>query len=317
MPDSGPPSDIAPRLAALVHQGKILESEGLPFPWAQVQKAVEEAVQQGAYHQGLQVLKRAELLYARASQDWSWVRELLRRVDELRQMAQAVGLDVQALESRLGNARKQLQATALSAGSLEKAAAGASLALAVLNDTLPKYCIQEAQKLGVSIRGARNRGEEAEDATKRFSLLLGAIQDGHLPTMTARLLDVRKAVGRIPRAPAVPGARAEEEEEILLEARQLAGRLRRIKGKARDAQSAARLMTQVRAALSEDRRFGTPEEEIEALWTEVDRLTQERKANAPGSPESDAVPPVAEESTGYPEVAPAPTRSRPRARART
>src|ERR1700686_2976861 len=36
-------------------------------------------------------------------------------------------------------------------------------------------------------------------------------------------------------------------------------------------------MAEVRAALSEDRRYGTPEEEIEALWTEVDRLTKERQ----------------------------------------
>ncbi|MCI4318084.1 MAG: hypothetical protein L3J96_06045, partial [Thermoplasmata archaeon] len=40
----------------------------------------------------------------------------------------------------------------------------------------------------------------------------------------------------------------------------------------------AKLMAEVRAALSEDRRYGTPEEEIEALWTEVDRLTKERQA---------------------------------------
>ncbi|MCI4372866.1 MAG: hypothetical protein L3K02_04395, partial [Thermoplasmata archaeon] len=46
---------------------------------------------------------------------------------------------------------------------------------------------------------------------------------------------------------------------------------------ARDAGSAARLMTQVRAALAEDRRYGTPEEEIESLWLEVDRLTREHR----------------------------------------
>jgi hypothetical protein len=67
-----------------------------------------------------------------------------------------------------------------------------------------------------------------------------------------------------------------EEEEILLEARNLARRLNRMKYRARDAQGAARLMNQVRAALAEDRRYGSPEEELEELWGEVDRLARER-----------------------------------------
>ena len=88
---------------------------------------------------------------------------------------------------------------------------------------------------------------------------------------------------------------SEEEEEILMEARNLARRLHRIKSKARNAQNAARLMTQVRAALSEERRVGTPEEEIEALWDEVDRLAKERTAEAT-DPGDAAVP-----ETGEPE----------------
>ena len=39
-------------------------------------------------------------------------------------------------------------------------------------------------------------------------------------------------------------------------------------------------MSQVRAALSEDRRYGTPEEEIETLWLEVDRMTRENRRAA-------------------------------------
>ena len=42
-------------------------------------------------------------------------------------------------------------------------------------------------------------------------------------------------------------------------------------------------MTQVRAALSEDRRVGTPEEEIESLWEEVDRLAKERSGDSAGT----------------------------------
>ena len=113
---------------------------------------------------------------------------------------------------------------------------------------------------------------------------------------------------RIPRAPAVPTISPKEEEEILLEARNLARRLQRIKTSARDAQSAARLMTQVRAALSEDRRFGTPEEEIEALWAEVDRLTQQKKrAIAEAPPPVTPAPPPARKAATPLETVPTPT----------
>ncbi|MGI0133026.1 MAG: hypothetical protein ACREDK_08075 [Thermoplasmata archaeon] len=278
MPTPIDPRDLEERLRTLSERGAALESEGLPFPTEQIVGSVRRALDLGDTEQATQVLRRGESLYAKASRDWTWVRELLRRADELRALAQSIGVDIQHLDLRVGNARDQLKAAALSGGSLEKAAASASLALAVLSDAIPKFCVQEAQRLGVSIRSARDRGEDVSTATLAFSELLESIKDEHLPLVTSRLLDTRRAVARIPIAPAVATLPSEEEEEILLEARNLARRLQRIKSRARDAHSAAKLMTQVRAALSEDRRFGTPEEEIEALWNEVDRLAKERQS---------------------------------------
>lgn len=278
MPTPIDPREMEERVATLTQRGKALESEGLPFPTEPIVGAIRRALDLSDGDQALQVLRRGESLYAKASRDWTWIRELLRRADELRALAQSVGMDVQLLDQRVGNARDQLKAATLSGGSLEKAAASASLALAVLSDAIPKFCVQEAQKLGGSIRSARDRGEDVANATLAFRNLLESIKDDHLPLVTGRLLDARRAVARIPIAPAVATFPTDEEEEILLEARNLARRLQRIKTRARDAHSAAKLMTQVRAALSEDRRFGTPEEEIEALWNEVDRLTKERQA---------------------------------------
>jgi hypothetical protein len=285
-----PPSvpALRARLDHLSAQGHARELEGLPFPTLQVRESFEQAVQEGALAQASLVLKGGENLLAKVSQDWTWVRELLRRADELRAIASTLGVDLQHLDARVGNPRTRLQTDPLSSGSMEKAAASASLALAVLNDAIPKFCVQEAQNLGESIRRARNRGEEVRDAARTFTLLLQAIQDQNLATSAQRLVETRRAVSRIPRAPALPASSPHEEEEILLEARNLARRLQRIKGKARDATSAARLMAQVRAALSEERRYGTPEEEIEALWLEVDRITRERKFAADGG-----VPPLA------------------------
>jgi len=273
-------SGLRPRLDALVERGRALEAEGLPFPTENVRDAFLRAARDGQVDAAANVIRRAEALLARAGADWVWVRELLRRADELRAVAGTIGVDLDILDNRVGNPRKRLMAEPLSSGSLEKAAASASLALAVLNDAVPKFCVQEAQALGVSIRRARDRGEDVGDSARAFSRFLQAIQDENLTTAAQRLVEARRTVARIPRAPALPPLSPREEEEILLEARNLARRLQRIKGKARDAPSAARLMAQVRAAISEDRRYGTPEEEIEQLWAEVERQTQEKKQGA-------------------------------------
>ncbi len=287
-PDPAPPSDMRARLDLLSQRARQLEADGLPaFPVQQIEEAVARALAAGTPGVAAQVLKRGEALLAKVSQDWTWVRELLRRADELRAIASTIGVDLAILDARVGNPRKRLSQGPLSSGTLDKTAASASLALAVLNDTVPKFCMQEAQKLGTTIRQARDRGEEVDAAAQAFSRLLQAVQDQNLPTAAQRLVEVRREVARIPRAPALPRMGSEEEEEILLEARNLARRLQRIKGKAHDAHSAARLMTQVRQALAEDRRYGTPEEEIEELWLEVDRITRENRRaseSPPGAP---------------------------------
>ncbi|MGA8543247.1 MAG: hypothetical protein WB947_06920 [Thermoplasmata archaeon] len=302
--------ELRARLDRLATQGHSLELEGLPFPNASIREAFDLAIRSNAVEKAVQVVKGGENLLAKVSQDWTWIRELLRRADELRAIAATLGVDLQHLDARVGNPRMRLQTDPLSSGSMEKAAASASLALAVLNDTIPKFCVQEAQNLGESIRRARNRGEEVREGARTFTLLLQAIQDQNLALSAQRLVETRRAVSRIPRAPAIPSSNPREEEEILLEARNLARRLQRIKGKARDAQSAARLMAQVRAALSEERRFGTPEEEIDALWLEVDRITRERKlasdTEAPSTLQPDLTPVAAEGPETFDPLDPAP-----------
>lgn len=271
-------SGVSDRLGALVARARTLEAEGVPFPTDEVRAAVDGALAAGDFERAASILKRAETLYSNASRDWMWVRELLLRAEELRDLALRVGVDISRLDARVGHPRDQLRASPLSSGALERAAASASLALAILNETLPKFFVQEAQKVGEAIRRARDRGEEVTAATAEFRRLVASIQEEQLAITSQRLLDARREVSRIPPAPTVGSLPSAEEEEILKEARNLARRLHRIRGKASDARSAARLMTQVRAALSEDRRFGTPEEEIEDLWSEVDRLTKERAA---------------------------------------
>ncbi len=300
MPASSPFKELRHRLEPVEARGLELQAEGLPFPSIQVRDAFESAVRAGSVEEATQVVKRAETLLTRATRDWVWIRELLQHVDELRSIAETIGVDLAHMDLRVGNPREQLMGEPLSVTSLQKTAAAATLALAVLSDAVPKFCVHEAEALGVSIRRARDRGEEVASAVAAFSRLLRSLQEDNLPMAAQRLADARREVARIPRAPAVPSMSTEEEEEILLEARNLARHLHRIKGRARDASTAARLMTQVRHALSEERRTGSPEEEIEELWNEVARLTREKKLAGSGPP----LQPGAEPPEDEPEIGP-------------
>ncbi len=101
----GAPSDLDDRLQRLCERGAALEAEGLPFPTAQVRSTVTDAIAHGALEQASTALKRGEALYTLAARDWGWVRETLARADELKELANRIGLDVDHLDSRVGNPR--------------------------------------------------------------------------------------------------------------------------------------------------------------------------------------------------------------------
>jgi hypothetical protein len=272
---------IASRLADWVGRAEMLSEEGLPVPVQQVRELVEHLRARGETGRAEHALGRAEGLLTRAEKDWKLLREMLNRIDELKGLAERAGLDLSEFDRRLGNPREILRTGRLSEGLLEQAMASGSKSLTVLNEVMVKYLVGESQLLGKSIRAGRDRGEDVQEATDRMRSFVRAIGSGQLRGTAIAYLDLRRAVAAIPREPMVALSPEDEEQEILNEARNLARRLHRLKGSARDAHGAARLMSQVRAALSEDRRYTAPTEEIEQLWTEVDRLTQERLDSRP------------------------------------
>jgi hypothetical protein len=302
-PKPSPFPDLRRRFGEAEERAQRFQAEGLPIPTGQLLTEFEQAVRAGEVERAEAVVKRAEALLARADQDWGWLGELLQRVDGLRGIADTVGLDLARIDARVGNPRAQLLGAPLTPASLEKVAAGASFALAVLNDAIPKYIVAEAQALGVSVRRARDRGEDVRAAAVAFTALVRALQEPVLAVTAERLVEARRAVARIPRAPAVAAVSEAEEDEILREARNLARRLHRIKTRAHDATDAVRLITQVRQALSEDRRYASPEEEVEALWAEVDRLTKEKRLASAGPPLETEAAAIDDEAEGAPEAA--------------
>jgi uncharacterized coiled-coil DUF342 family protein len=281
---------LARRLAEWVRLAEALRGEGLPLPIQQVRELVERLRARGEAVRAEQTVARAERLLERASRDWALLRELLRRIDELKQLATRTGLDLTELDAKIGNPRELLRGARLSEGLLEQAMAVGSKALAVLNDVMPKFLVTQSQVLGRSIKLARDRGEDVTESSDRLAQFVRSLRAGQLRGTALAFLELRKSVAQIPREPTVPMMPRDEEEEILREARNLARRLNRMKTRARDATSAARLMSQVKAALAEDRRYSTPEEEIDELWNEVDRLSRERseaRSELPAEPRLD------------------------------
>ncbi|MCI4349879.1 MAG: hypothetical protein L3J93_06670, partial [Thermoplasmata archaeon] len=173
-------------------------------------------------------------------------------------------------------------------------------AISGIEKAIPRHGSAEARKLSDRIQAAKRRGEEVGEATAEFDRLLDALRRREVFDIAARLVETRRSVGRIAIEPTLSLRTSDEEEEILLEARILARRIHRIKRNVRDAQSAARLMSHVRAALSEDRRYGTPQDEIDQLWDEVARLTRDRgpaETPPPETPETPGPPAPKEEET--------------------
>lgn len=304
MPAESEESALRARLQSVLERGEVLESEGVPFPTDEIRSSVEDALAAGQDATADSTLRRAEALCERASVDWSWLKPLLARVADLRDLAAAVGLDLGALDTRLGDPEVRLRAQPVTTGSLERVAAAAALMLAALEEALPKFCLEQAQTLGEALRDARNRGRDVGAATGLLSRFLRAARHDETAEAARLLVELRAEVERCTAPPrARPGA-LDEESEILEEARRLARRIQELSEGSDDATRAERLASQVRAALGEASVFGTPQEEAEALWREVDRLAKERedvRTRSPtheGSEERDAQSPAAVERLG-------------------
>lgn len=273
------------RFEGFLTRARTLEEDGVPFPTTKIRNLVAHALATNNAPKAQATLDRAERLLRHTFEQWFHIRELVLRTEALRMAAAQLGLEPHALGPGSGSPREVLKAGPLSSALFESARSVAVTTTNLLENAIPAYGIAEARKLGETIQSAKRRGEEVKEAQAAFAALLKSIKGRHTVELAKHLAQARQAVAKIPSAPAVAVPGTDEEEEILLEARILARRIHRIKRNARDAQSAARLMTHVRAALSEDRRYGTPQEEIEELWDEVSRLTMEHEAaDAPALP---------------------------------
>lgn len=283
--------DLNPMFDSFLARAHLLEEQGVPFPVSAIRVAFTEALAANNRAKALHVLERAERLYHGTYTQWVPLRDLLSKSEVLRATAEELGIDPGQILPDSGNPRALVQAGPLSNGLFHKATQLANESIVALRKGIVQHSKEEAAKLGNQIQAARRRGENVQEATAAFRSLLQALKSDVSPALVQRIEACRKLVGGIPSAPAVAFPEIEDADEILLEARILARRIHRIKRNARDAQSAARLMTHVRAALSEDRRSASPQDEIEELWGEVTRLSKERRTGEPSGAMAPAIPP--------------------------
>ncbi|MGI0151816.1 MAG: hypothetical protein ACREC5_07765, partial [Thermoplasmata archaeon] len=157
------PDPLSDRLSEWVARAEGLAAEGVPIPVHQVPDLVERARTRGDLDRAEEILGSAERLLDRATRDWTLVRELLRRIDELKTLAARSGLDLTEFDARLGDPRAVLKDQRLSEALLERVMAIASKSLAVLNEVLPRYLLAQAQLLGRSIKAAEGRGEDVSE----------------------------------------------------------------------------------------------------------------------------------------------------------
>jgi hypothetical protein len=283
--------DLNPLFDSFLARARLLEEQGVPFPVTGIRAAFMKALLGEDKSKALHVLERAERLYHSTYTQWVPVRDLLSRGEVLRATAEELGIDLAASSVDLGNPRAFVHAGPLSSELFARAGEMAKANIAELRRAIIRSSKEEAAKLGGTIQLAQRRGENVKAATVAFGELLRALKGEPSPVLVQRISACRKLVGEIPSAPVVAFPGIEDADEILLEARILARRIHRIKRNAHDAQSAARLMSHVRAALSEDRRSASPQDEIEELWGEVTRLSKERRATEPAGTTAPAIPP--------------------------
>ena len=285
-------NDLEPPIDAILSRGRLLEEQGVPFPVDSLRISFGKALSANDRAKVLRILERAERLYNATYTRWVPVRDLLSRAEVLRATAEELGIETGPLEAEAGNPRAIVHAGPLSGEIFEKAREMAERSIAALGKAIVRRGKEEAGRFGSAIQQAAGRGENVREATAAFRALLDALRLEPSPVLAQRLETVRRLIAEIPSAPAVAFPEIEDADEILLEARILARRIQRIKRNARDAQSAARLMSHVRAALSEDRRAApSPQEEIEELWGEVTRLSQERRGLVVSEATAPAIPP--------------------------
>jgi hypothetical protein len=264
-----------------------------------VRRSVDAALRAGRQEEALDGLAQAEKLLELTRQKWGPIREQLVLDDQLRRVAAQLAIEVPPVEGVTGSPRSLLFGAPLSDALLLRVRTTASASVRTVSNEILRYGISESRKLGTRIRAASQRGEDVRETTEAFRRLVRTIGARAAVDVGDRLAELRRAAARIPSAPAYPVPITDEEGEVVLDARQSGRRVDRLKRTGADAPSAARVVTHARAPLGDDRRYGTPQEEVEELWGEVARLAREHHAEN-GSTSPEAAP---ADATAAPEAA--------------
>lgn len=267
--------ELRKTLSSLLDRGAPLERQGFPLGSLGLRTRFEEEARTGSAASAEEVVAQAQERLELGESRWPELKRLLEELDRTREVAGTAGMDLARLDTKSGNPREELLLRGLSSASLDACAVSARLALATLREALPRFCVDQARALGAWARRARDGGENVSDAIEAVGRVASALQDGDLEAAANAVADARSAMARSASPASRPSTPAADQEEILREAHFLARRLPGTEG-------GSDLWGPPRggASLAGVEVLASPEEEIAALWAEVDRLARERDVAA-------------------------------------
>lgn len=277
-----PLAEARQRLNRVLARASPLEREGFPFGSLALRHAFEEEVRAASLEGAERIVQRAGELLELADRAWEPLRRLLADFDDLRDLAELSGMDLRQVDGLTGNPRAPLLGGTVSAEALRTAARHARLGLATLREALPSYLVEQARELGRWARDARGRGTEVGDVVREVERVVRALHDLDLRSAASAVGNARHAVARTEGPARVPSLAGPEEEAILREAHHLARRLAHFELGGRPG-GLGSFPAEGAPGTSDDRDgLLSPEDEIEALWDEVDRLVRDRELAATG-----------------------------------
>ncbi len=296
-----PYADARQRLNATLARGAPFEREGFPLGSLALRNLFEEEVRGGSLAGAGAVVDRSAALVDLAERRWAQIERLLGDVDALRDLAGTAGMDLVRIDAKAGNPRELLLNRPPSEASLDAVARAAGTALATLREALPRYCVGQARALGQWARDARARGEDVDEAVEAVGRVVRSLHDLDLVSAVAAIAEARRLVVRSARPANPPTVPVTEEEAILREAHNLARRLSLAEPTAGADELTGRGAPANFLAASVPL---TPEEEVEALWAEVERLAHERELASSRALYASAPVPAAVAAAAAPQDAP-------------
>lgn len=250
------------RLKELEDRQQVLLAQGLAPEIVQDSLRLRAEFAEGPVERVAQHLTEADRTLSKLEADWLDLRTLLRQADQMRLAARKIGHTFPPIEEELGRVRVVLTQPAITRAELETALSGMHRVVRTFHETLTPNLQEELDRHATHLAATSPSHVPSRHARQMHAEANRHLQQGRLAEASFRLFELREAIaaaegeleaGAEPdpventlAAVTAAGADAEQSlSELLIRARELAGRIRALPAQSPIAESAA---TQIREA---------------------------------------------------------------------